>query len=368
MRGPVALFVPSLRGGGAERAMLDVARGLAERGLPAHLVLVRAEGPYMELLPAAVRVVDLGARRALTSVLPLVRYLRSEAPSVMVATLPQASIVAFLASRLARADVRLVIRRASHFTMEYVNSGLKHRFVMLLEKAILPIVDAVVVNSSGSAEDLRRRLGSTTVEEIHNPIVWPEHAALGSVPVDEQWFDDPTLPVVLSVGRLVEAKDQAMLLRAFAQVVEARRARLVLLGEGPERTNLVEMTKRLNITRAVEFAGFRVNPFAYMSKASVCAVSSRYEGSPNVLIQAMACGTPVVSTDCPSGPREILQDGKLGALVPVGDANALAAAIIRAFDEPGDPDGLVARAKEYDAESSIDAYLSLISRVAQGRT
>ena len=363
MRGPVALFVPSLRGGGAERAMLDVARGLADRGVSVHLVLVRAEGPYMELLPAAVRVVDLGARRALTGLVPLVRYLRSEAPCILIATLPEASVVAFVALRLAGVDVRLVIRRANHFTMEYANSGQKHRLVMLLEKAILPIVDAVVVNSSGSATDLRGRLGSTTVDEIHNPIVWPEQAALGSVPVDEQWFDDPTLPVVLSVGRLVQAKDQAMLLRAFAQVVEARCARLVLLGEGPERTNLVEMAKRLGISRAVEFAGFRVNPFAYMSKASVCAVSSRYEGSPNVLIQAMACGTAVVSTDCPSGPREILEDGRWGGLVPVGDEDAMAAAIIDALDAPVHSEALMARANDFDAQSSINAYVDLIRRV-----
>lgn len=346
--------------------MLDVARGLAARGLDVDLVLVRAKGPYLDAIPSGVRIVDLDAPRALASIPGLRRYLRKEAPRVLLATLSHASVAARVATWLVRVDVPLVIRRASHFTMEFANSGFKRRLVLLLEKAILPTAAAVVVNSTDSRIDLRRHLGfMAAVEQINNPVVWPEHAAMASMPIDGGWSEDPDETVVLSVGRLVPSKDHATLVRAFARVVATRPVRLVVLGEGSERTRLTALAASLGIGQAVEFVGFRSNPFAYMSKAGVFVLSSRYEGSPNVLIQAMACGTPVISTDCPGGPREILEDGKWGALVPVGDVDSLNAAIEHALDKPGDRQALKARASCFDAESSINAYLDLIVRVAR---
>ena len=198
--------------------------------------------------------------------------------------------------------------------MEYANSRFKRRLVLLLERAILPTAAAVVVNSRDSYIDLRRRMGSSApLEQINNPVVWPEHIAMASMSISPGSSEGSGVPVVLSAGRLVPSKDHATLIRAFARVVATRPARLVILGEGTERASLTALAASLGIGQAVEFVGFRSNPFAYMSNADVFVLSSRYEGSPNVLIQAMACGTPVVSTDCPGGSREILEHGKWGS-------------------------------------------------------
>ena len=156
-------------------------------------------------------------------------------------------------------------------------------------------------------------------------------------------------------------KDQATLLRAFAGVIRSRPARLVVLGVGPEREKLLELAKSLNVSQLMDLPGFEVNPFAYMSKSKVFVLSSRYEGFPNVLVQAMACGTPVVSTDCRSGPREILEDGRWGHLVPVGDWRTMSEAILGTLDNPVPSDRLIARASDFSADASIDLYLEVLT-------
>lgn len=152
-------------------------------------------------------------------------------------------------------------------------------------------------------------------------------------------------------------------MRAFAEVTKVRPARLVILGEGPDHERLLGVARSLQIGHLVDFAGFQTNPFAYMARAAAFVLASLYEGLPNVLIQAMACGTPVVSTDCPSGPSEILEDGKWGELVPVGDWRALAAAILRTLDAPIDRHALIARAGVYDGAAGVDRYLQLLDDI-----
>ena len=206
--------------------------------------------------------------------------------------------------------------------MELRQGGLKARAVLRLERLLLRYADVVIANSRGAADDLvgaAPNLAPQVTRVIHNPVVWPELAEKAVEPVDHPWFQDSSLPVVLAAGRLVPVKDYPTLLEAFANVVlKVRLARLVVLGEGPERAALRLLVEDLGIEDAVDFPGFVSNPYSYMSRAKLFALSSLYEGSPNVLVQAMACGTPVVSTDCPSGPREILRDGALGRLGPSG--------------------------------------------------
>ena len=249
--------------------MLDIAIGIAERGLAVDLILVRAEGPYLELLPPEVRLVDLAAQRALTSVPRLVRYLRRQRPSVLIATLPETSVIAMVAMKLVGVPVPLIVRRASNFTMEYASSGFKERMTLKIEKAMLPSATAVVVNSPGVAEDLNRRVprASDRVRVIDNPVVWPDHLERAAMPVGHAWLEDPQTPVVLSASRLVSPKDHATLLRAFAEVATMRPARLVLLGDGPQRDDLTKLAEELRIAHVVDFAGFQINPIAYMSKA-----------------------------------------------------------------------------------------------------
>ncbi len=358
----IALFLPSLEGGGAERAMLDIATGLAQAGQPVDLLLVKAHGPYLDLLPEGVCLIDLNARRALTALLPLLRYLRREHPRVLIATLPHANVIALLAKRFCAGRLPVIARRASTFTPEYTHAGFKDRMTLRLEKYLLPSANAVVALSHEMADDLKCSVPRVAplIQIIYNPVVWPDHTDKAGMPVNHPWFGED-LPVILSVGRLAAVKGHATLLRAFAELLQSRPARLVVLGEGPERRSLMDLAQNLAIAHAVDFPGFQPNPFAYMAEASVVVLSSSYEGFPNTLVQAMACGTPVVSTNCPSGPGEILEDGQWGRLVPVDDPPALAKAMLDTLDSPVEPRWLVARARTYSAQASIDRYLKLIA-------
>ena len=361
-RPDVALFVGTLGGGGAERVMVDIGRGLARRGVTVDLVVIRAEGPYLEIVPPEVRLVDLKSRRTATCLPKFVRYLRRESPKALLATLETPMVLALAARASSARGVRVVLRQASTFSVIFAHASLKDRLIMRMLKLLMPSADAVVTNSLGAAEDLGRSVPriAERVEVVPNPVVTPELAEQASQPVGHPWFSDDGVPVILSVGRLVPLKDHAMLLRAFARVVNSHPARLVILGEGSERGKLLRLAQELGVAEGFDVPGFQVNPFAYMSKARLLVHSSRYEGFPNVLVQAMACGTPVVSTDCEHGPREILEDGKWGRLVPVGDSDAMVEAIIGTLRDPMEPGRLVSRASVYSAEASVDRYMEVL--------
>ena len=363
-RPDVALFIGTLGGGGAERVMVDIGRGLARRGVSVDLVVIRAEGPYLDMVPEEVRLVDLKSRRVVTCLVKLVRYLRRERPRTLLATLETAVLVALMAKVSLARSVRLVVRQAIAFSAHYAHAGFKDRFIMRMVKLLMPLADAVVANSRGSAEDLGGSVPRVAgrIQVVPNPVVTPGLGEQAAEPVEHPWFGDTDVPVILSVGRLAPAKDHATLLTAFALVVGSQPARLVVLGEGPERGNLERLAEELRISEHVDLPGFRVNPFAYMSKAKLMVHSSKYEGSPNVLVQAMACGTPVVSTDCDHGPREILEGGKWGRLVPVGNAEALAEAMIETLRDPTEPGLLVSRASVYSADAAVDQYMEVLSR------
>ena len=359
----VALFVSSLRGGGAERVMLEIAEEFARRGLSVDLVLARAEGPYMELLSEDVRLIDLDSSRTVTSFHKLICYLYQNRPDALLSTLDATNVLALIARKFFFRDLRLVVRQAIPLSMEITHGSFRVRIIQRLLKRLLPAADAVVGVSSGVAEDLRRIVprASDFILAIPNPVGIADIAEKAALPMEHPWFNDDSGSVILSAGRLTSVKDHATLLRAFADVTRSRPARLVILGVGPERENILELAERLGVSQHVNLPGFEVNPFAYMSRSKVFVLPSRYEGFPNVLTQAMACGTPVVSTDCPSGPSEILEDGKWGRLVPVGDWCAMAEAIIETLDNPIPSDQLVARASDFSADASIDRYLKILT-------
>ena len=363
---PIALFVPSLSGGGAERVILDLATELTYRGLPVHIVLARAEGHYRKLAPAEVRVVDLNSHRTAATLPKLIGYVRRERPSVLLATLAQASVVALSAKLLLRGDLRIVTRIANTFSEELAAGDFKHRQVLRLLKALLPLADSVVAVSQGVADDLieHHLRSSSKITTIYNPVVRSELAEQAAAAVKHSWFESEAAPVLLSVGRLSTVKDHATLLKAFSKVLGSRQARLVILGEGPERENLLNLAACLGVSHQVDLPGFKVNVFAYMSRSKVFILSSRFEGFPNVLVQAMACGTPVISTDCRSGPGEILEDGKWGRLVPVGDWRSMAEAIIETLDNPIPSDQLIFRASAFSADASIDRYLEVLTGIS----
>jgi glycosyltransferase involved in cell wall biosynthesis len=372
----LALFIKSMGGGGAERVYATLARAFVERGHRVDLLVALARGPMLDQLPDPVRVVDLGghpARRGLPTLLripgelrrlvwpalargrprvlgslpALVRYLRSERPDAMLSAMSYDHFVALWANRIAGVATRQVV--AVHNTMsQEVGHSPNRDFRLLpgLMRRWYPAADAVVCVSEGSADDLARltSMPRESLTTIYNPVEVDRVTTLAAEPVEHPWFRPDQPPVLVTMGRLTPQKNQAMLLRAFARVRDEREARLWIMGEGRLRNALAAQARELGIAEDVELSGFVANPFKYMTRARAFVLSSLWEGLPMVLLEALACGTPVVSTDCPSGPAEILGGGAYGRLVPVGDDAALARAMLATLEEAPDPhDGLRSR-------------------------
>ncbi len=343
--------------------MVNLAGAFVARGRPVDMVLVEASGPYMKGLAAEVRVVDLRARRMLRAVPALAGYLRRERPVALLSALTYANLGAIWARRLSRTAPRLVISEQNFLSVAARNAATsRKRTTPHLARLFYRWADAVAVISRGVGEDLAAVTGLPTerMSLIYNPVVTPDLDARAAAPVSHPWFDDGGPPVVLAVGRLAPQKDYPTMLRAFRAVRSARPARLMILGEGPDRDALAGMVGDFGLAGEVAMPGFVENPMSYMSRAAVFVLSSRWEGFGNVLAEALAAGCPVVSTDCPSGPSEILDDGRFGALVAVGDDAALAAAIVATLHAPPDRAVLKKRAAAFSVEPIAAQYLDLL--------
>ncbi|HEY6933367.1 MAG TPA: glycosyltransferase [Marmoricola sp.] len=361
----IALLTSSMDGGGAQRAIAKLAAGIAGTGREVDLVLAHARGPYLAELPPQVRVVDLGVSRLAAAVLPLARYLRARRPDALLSALDYVNVVAVLARAVSRSGVPLVVSERNTLSAAVAHTRNRStRWMPRLLRLAYPHADAVVAVSRGVAEDLESLCGLTagSVRVLDNPVVTPELVRMREEPVEHPWLRDRTVPVVLAVGRLVPQKDFGTLLDAFGRVRRERPARLVVLGEGPMRSQLQEQCARLGITEDVSLPGFCANPYPAMAAADVFVLSSRFEGSPGALIEAMSCGTPVVATDCPSGPRELLAGGRHGRLVPVGDSTTMAAGILDALAGRVAPPP-VESWRRYEQASVVDACLALLAEV-----
>ena len=362
----VALFVPMLSGGGAEKVTLEIARQLVRRRFAVDLLITRGGGALRESVPKNVRLLNLNCWwKAVTALPGLVRYIRRERPAVLLSTVEMSNVMALFAKRFFVPDLRLIVRQGTHCTAQFQFREFGMRMATIAMKRLLPVADAVIAVSLGVAEDLRRTApGAGPVWAVPSPVVTPELLEQAASPVDHPWFDDRRTPVILTAGRLVAQKDQPTLLRAFAEIRKTRPARLMILGDGPDCGKLMALARELSIHDDVDFRGFQFNPVAYMARARLFVLSSTYEGLPSALIEAMACGTPVVSTDCPGDPREILEDGRWGRLAPVGDWRMLARAMQDTLDDPVSPEHLITRARHYSAEASMKRHLELFSYVA----
>lgn len=355
----LALFLPSLRGGGAERMFITLANGFAARGYAVDVVLCRAEGPYLKEVSASVRVIDLcvsGVARALPR---LARYLRNERPLSLLSGLRHANIVALLARRLAKVPTRIVVSERNTFSA--ATGSRLHRLMGVLMRVTYPGASEVTAVSQGVADDLSKAVGLPLerIKVLYNPVVTADLLAQAELPLEHEWVRASDSPIILGAGRLAPQKDFETLLRAFACVRNHRPARLAILGDGPEREQLEHLALQLGCRDDVLLPGFQKNPFSWMRHAGVFVLSSAWEGLPGVLIQAMACGAPVVSTDCPSGPDEILEKGRWGALVPVGDVEAMARKIESVLDADTLPDAK-RRAMDFEAEVAIDRHLEVL--------
>ena len=356
----LSLYLPNLDGGGAERMMVNLAAGFARRGFATDLVLADAKGPYLEQVVPDVRVVDLASSGVTASLPKLVGYLRRNRPAALLATLNHASVVALVARKLAGVPTRTVIRESNMLFPKPAKS-LKGLSLRTSVRLFYPWADLHVAVSQGVADDLARfmKTDRENIRTIYNPVVTAELFERAREKPAHPWFEAGEPPVILGVGRLAPQKDFPTLIRAFAAVLQQRPARLLILGEGAQRSELETLAHALGVAENVLLPGFADNPFSYMARADTFVLSSKFEGLPGALIQAMACGCKVVSTDCPSGPYEILAGGRLAQLVPVGDSGALAAAILKSLAAPPNP-ALKTRACDFTEAHILPQYLSAL--------
>jgi glycosyltransferase involved in cell wall biosynthesis len=358
----IALFLPALHSGGAERVMLNLAAELVARGHRVDLVLATAEGPYLDAIPAGVRLVDLGCRRTITAIVPLVGYLRRERPQALYAAIDHANVVALLANRLAGDPSRIVVSVHSPLSIGTGKNRLRGHLVTGLARRLYRRAGLIVTVSEGIRSDVVETLGlpPDKVRVIHNAVLTVDPASRGRAPLDPDLADLEHRPFIVSAGRLATSKDFPTLLRAFAMLDRGDDLSLVILGEGPERPALEALAEELDIADRVRFAGFRSNPFALFARARLFVLASTREGLPTVLIEAMATGCPIVSTDCPHGPREILADGRYGRLVPMRDPEAFATAIREAVASPTPPALLAERTRDFTTDRLVDRHLAAL--------
>ena len=358
----ISIFLPSLRGGGAERIMVTLANAFAERGYKTDLVLAKAEGPYLKDVSERVNVVNLGASRVVKSLPALVFYLRRVRPDVMLAALNHANVIALLAKRMAGVKTRLVVSVHNPLSLSLAYTDLKrNRWMTNFMRWSFPWADGVISVSIGVADDLATTIGlpRDQVDVVYNPIDSATVLQQADQDFHHPWFDLNEPPVVLGMGRLTAQKDFVTLIRAFAQLRAHRPVRLVILGEGALRSDLQELIAELELNDDVAMPGFCENPFAWVRQSAVFVLSSVFEGFGNVLVEAMSCGTTVISTNCLSGPAEVLEGGKWGRLVPVGDVDAMAHAMAQTLDETDPPD-VVKRAADFSVDRAVDGYLKLL--------
>lgn len=364
----VSIHVPFLGGGGAERGMTNLASEMATRGVDVDIVVNSPEeSSYASDLHENVQVVDLGIRKHLLGVVALARYLQHRRPDVLITVQPPSHPVSLVARAISGVDVTCVASVQNYHSREYeVDDGpsLLRRIILTVFPIALRRMEHVFAVAGRVKDDLVKKFGVAAdhIDVVYNPIAAPDIDERARESVQHPWFEED-VPVLLAVGRLEPQKNYSLLFRAFQNVYERRSVRLLVLGEGKERTRLEDLAEHLSIDEAIQMPGFVDNPFAYMRQADVYVMSSNWEGLPSVLIEALAVGGNIVATDCRSGPREILHGGAYGRLVPVGDDTALTDAILEALDDGRvvDQSSLQRRAQEFSPEAVSDRYIDLLN-------
>jgi glycosyltransferase involved in cell wall biosynthesis len=362
MRNHLAVLVASLAQGGIGKMRTHLINRFSELGYRVDLLVGDPESPYMDRLHASVRVIDLGTSNAITGVPALAWYLLREKPETLLAQRIRVNVLALRARNLVRARTRIFVTLNTNISSQ-LNSMQpdKQEKQLRLMRKYYRQNDGIMAVSRGVAEDTAQIIG-IPVEEIrvvHNPVVTPDLEVLASIKPDHPWLSgNADIPVILGVGRLEPQKDFPNLIRAFALVRKVTPCRLMILGEGALRPDLQNLAEELGVSADLAMPGFVKNPYQYMRAAALFVLSSRWEGSPNGLTEALAIGTPVVATNCPNGPNEILQEGKYGPLVPMGDPRALADAVLDTLRHPHDSGFLRSATSQYSVINSAREYLA----------
>jgi glycosyltransferase involved in cell wall biosynthesis len=348
-----------MAGGGAERVTLTLLKYFSSQGHEVELVLCEAQGELLDLIPAQIQIVELNARKMRQALWPLVRYLRRRRPDAMQVSMWPLTAIAVAARALAPARTRLMLVDHAALSRQYPK-GMRRQLLRWTTRLLYPLADVRALVSSGAADDLARLSGirRESIEVVYNPLQLG-HMSGTSEAVEALWGDVGER--ILSVGTLKEQKNHALLLDAFALLLRKRpSARLMIVGEGPLRPELEAHAVSLGIAERIVMPGFTIDPQPYYASAHLFVLSSDYEGFGNVIVEALNAGVPVVSTDCPSGPREILGNGRYGKLVSCGDAEALSEAMDQALTEPIEPKLLRQRTMQISGPATLERYSELM--------
>ena len=358
----IALVLGSMRMGGAERASLNLINEFVARGVRCDLVLVQAEGELLSELDPEVNIVPLGKGRTLYSVFAMRRYLKKIRPQVVIAGQTHVQIMTLLARKRSLSNIPVILNEHSTFSTNNPGSTFKGRLTRLFAKYIFNHADAITAVSQGVKKDLLQEFPflGPKLDVIYNPVVGRTLFEKSRLEVQMPWDKRESIPVILGLGRLVPDKDFENLLHAVAIARKSQRIRLLIAGDGPDKEKLVKLAEKLSYGNDINFMGLSDNPYSLMKQADLFVLSSRREGLPMSLIEALACGCRVVSTDCESGPSEILNKGEYGRLVPVADADLLSKAILSSLKDKVQKDSGNEAIHPFYVETVCDNYSRLI--------
>ena len=334
----VIIFLPSIEKGGVERNCIFLSNYLIATGEEVEIVYTRIDEQMRNRFHPCCKMNQIGKRLDLKLIHPrfldswaiffgFIRFLNKQPSGEMPVVVSfQSNILAILAARIT--TVPVVVRVSNHPSHTWYESSKVRKLTELLKRFIYQYANVVVTNSVVTTKYYQKLL-SVPVETIYNPINLIELGKQANEEVDHPWLKEKKAPVIISVGRLSRQKNFGLLIEAFSQLNLIVDSRLMIIGEGTERAKLKELIMVLGLDQKVDLIGYEMNVHRYVARADLFVLSSNYEGLPNALIEAIAVGTPVISTNCLSGPSEILMDGKGGDLVPTGDSFQLFSAIIR---------------------------------------
>ena len=349
--------------GGVERMICNLAGGMVRAGYRVDLILARAKGRHLDSIPEGVNQIRLGTRHTLSALPALISYMRREEPAAFLAAKDRAIRVAVMARWLSGKDVWLTGRIGTTVSAALEGKGVFKRWVWYSGmRWFYRRTDHIVAVSKGVADNIRSITGlpDSSISVVANPVITEDLRTRSMETVNHPWFDEAQLPVIMGMGRLTDQKDFTTLIMAFSRVRTQLPCRLFIPGEGGKRGELEALISELGLEEDIELPGFIKNPYPFLRLSSLFVLSSRWEGSPNVLTEALSLGIPVVSTDCRSGPNEILAGGRYGNLVPVGDNEALAEAILRTLEEPLPAETTKDAVRNYTVSESVRGYLKAL--------
>lgn len=361
----VVFFTHNLGYGGAERCIVNITNELAERGHTVEILLVDKQGGLLQEVHDDVPVRELDGEPLIRAALDLRKFVREYSPDIIISNVNTANLMAIAATKSIRTETSLIV--GVHNTLSVkkqdYSTGVKDRIIPYLMRMLYPLGDQFIAVSNGVAEDLSSTydIPMDRMNVIYNPCVTDKILEKGTEPPDDDLFHHVGGDLILGVGSLIEQKDFSTLIRAFSEVVKQKPdSHLVIIGDGPERTNLENLTIELGLSDKVSILGYVENVYAYMASADLFVLSSRWEGFGIVIVEAMAFGTPIVATDCPHGPREILGDGKFGRLTQVEDSLQLADAINETLYSPPKSTEIQQRANDFHVSNVADKYEKLL--------